>query len=582
MTKLLVRVFALLTIAMIIAGCGSGSDSKVPLITEPDEPTTVPVPNPITQKNILLIISDDQGLDGSAQYALSADIPSTSILDGLAQNGVVFENVWATPACTTSRASLLTGLYPHNSNVTFVPAILTPEFQTLPQLLENNANTAEYAAAVFGKWHLAGGKSDADHPSKVGIQHYAGNLFNLDDYYNWELTINGQTELSTEYHTSKITNLAIDWIAEQQTPWFVWLAYSAPHSPFHLPPTNLHNRDLSGTDADIQNNPRNYYLAAIEAMDTEIGRLLDSMDEEELANTLIIFIGDNGTPQRIIDTSVYATEHGKGSLYQGSLAVPLIVSGAGVERLGERESQLVTITDLFASIAQAAGIDQSTIGDSHSFYPLLSDAEATMPDFIFTEFESAETTGWTVRSASHKLIHYENGDEALFLLSENFEEITNLIESAVPIDIEQLSQLTAFAETIFPMQSNDPIDITNAILTNQSANCTDYASSYRADATDINRALAFMGSLTIDETETSCTFSTNAIPNHHFNDGEQSFPNAVSEQNDLFEITNKPILATNKTPLSLTVDNAILLNGVKVDILAAGCFSGTPHQSFTK
>ena len=205
-----------------------------------------------------------------------------------------------------------------------------------------------------------------------------------------------------------------------------------------------------------------------------------------------------------------------------------------------------------------------------------------MPDFIFTEFESAETTGWTVRSASHKLIHYENGDEALFLLSENFEEITNLIESAVPIDIEQLSQLTAFAETIFPMQSNDPIDITNAILTNQSANCTDYASSYRADATDINRALAFMGSLTIDETETSCTFSTNAIPNHHFNDGEQSFPNAVSEQNDLFEITNKPILATNKTPLSLTVDNAILLNGVKVDILAAGCFGGTPHQSFTK
>ena len=86
----------------------------------------------------------------------------------------------------------------------------------------------------------------------------------------------------------------------------LWLAYSAPHTPYHLPPQNLHSRNLSGTDADINSNPRSYYLAAIEAMDTEIGRLLSSLDQDTLRDTLIIFMGDNGTPGRVRNRSVYA------------------------------------------------------------------------------------------------------------------------------------------------------------------------------------------------------------------------------------------------------------------------------------
>ena len=143
------------------------------------------------------------------------------------------------------------------------------------------------------------------------------------------LTINGVTNRSTEYHTSAITDLAIDWIDSQARPWFLWLAYVAPHTPFHMPPEGLHTQSLSGTDADISANPRDYYLAAIEAMDTEIGRLLSGMSEAERDNTLVIYMGDNGTPSRAADRSVYA-DGTKGSFTEGGLRVPMVVSGKGV------------------------------------------------------------------------------------------------------------------------------------------------------------------------------------------------------------------------------------------------------------
>ena len=135
---------------------------------------------------------------------------------------------------------------------------------------------------------------------------------------------------------------------------------------------------------------------------------------------MIIYIGDNGTPERVVDPLVYSAGHAKGSLYQGGIAVPLIISGADVTRENEREAQLVSVSDLFATIAQAAGGSETTLNDSNSFYPLLSDPSYAMPAFIFTEFESAQTTGWTVRSQTHKLIRYENGIEELFSLVNNF------------------------------------------------------------------------------------------------------------------------------------------------------------------
>lgn len=564
--------FAIIIFSFLLLSCGGSSNvvPSAPIVTTPTAPEPDPEPDSEGTPNILLIISDDQGLDASAQYSYSSELPNTPNLNTLANQGVVFDNVWATPACTTTRATLITGKYGHNSGVTYVPAVLTDEHQILQAYIDAQVPTANYQSAVFGKWHLGGGTPLASHPNDVGINYYAGNLANLADYFEWELTVNGSTTTSNQYHTTQITNLAADWIAQQSTPWFAWVAYSAPHSPFHLPPQELHNRTLSGTAADISSNTREYYLAAIEAMDTEIGRLIDGLDDTVRENTLIIFLGDNGTPARVIDTSVYENDHAKGSLYQGGVAVPLFVSGVGVSRIGERESALVTVTDLFATIAQLAGSQISNIHDSYSFADSLTNSDAEFQPSIFTQFESASTTGIAIRNQNYKLIEYANGIRELFQVSSDFYEINNLVDD--PSVSGQLEDLVQFSNSKIQVGSGDPINITNANLSNNSGNCASYIATYTAEAIDVARDLIFIGDVSITINNNKCIFATNAIPNHDFNDGGAAFPNNVSEQNDLFEITASPNTAAAPTGLSLGVDNAILLNGVKVDLLAAGCF----------
>ncbi|PKG37460.1 YHYH protein, partial [Psychromonas sp. Urea-02u-13] len=428
-----------------------------------------------------------------------------------------------------------------------------------------------------------GGTSDT-HPNDVGVDYYAGNTGNLPDYYDWSLTINGVVENSTEYHSTKITDLALNWVAEQTTPWFAWVAYSAPHSPFHLPPESLHSRSLSGTSSDITDNKRDYYLAAIEAMDTEIGRLLSSLDEETRNNTIIIYIGDNGTPANVIDASTYSQTHSKGSLYQGGIATPFIVSGQGVTRLNERESALVTATDLYATIAEVAGVSATKVHDSQSFKALFTDGTNGGREYSYTAYKSADVTGWATRSKDYKLIEFEDGSQELYLLSgsvtgdisdalaEGFAETNNLLPTNDADLLAQVTILATVSAVIYGEETQSPIDITNVTLSSQSKNCVDYIEQFTSTVNDINKGMVFQGDLVILQIGDKCVFNTNAIPNHDFNDGGSAFPNDVSEQNDQFEITISPTKASQVTPLSLQVDNAILLNGVKVDLLAAGCY----------
>ena len=591
-----VSLHALLLAVLAQSSCGGGSGSTKnaaptsspqtshsPMVTATPEPTSTPRPSSTpepssppdsisSQPNIMLIISDDQGLDASAQYSVSSDVPKTPTLDALAAGGIVFENAWATPACATTRGTLITGLHGINSGIDTVPDYLETSTDTLQKHMRSTDASKNYQTAVIGKWHLGG--EEADHPNRVGVDYYAGNISNLSDYTNWPLTINGVQTNETRYNTSKLSDLAIAWIAEQNQPWFLWLAYSAPHSPFHLPPATLHERNLSGTESDIDTNPRNYYLAAIEAMDNEIGRILDSLSSEQRAGTLVIYVGDNGTPKRTLDTNAYIRPHSKGTLYEGGLRVPLVVSGAGVMRSNTRESALVNTVDIYATIAELVGANDVNI-DGQSFVPLLSDASASHREYNYAEYVSADVSGWAVRDANFKLIEYADGAQEFYQLSNDRDERSNLIDQAATYQ-PQIQALENYAAQIRGTPSDgggsDPTDITNAQLSETSQNCADYAKSYRSSVTDINRNMLFNGRLSISVSNGKCQFQTNAIPNHDFNDGSTAFPNAVSEQNDVFEITASPSIATSSTALSLNLDNALLLNGVKVDLLAAACY----------
>lgn len=575
MSKLLITLFT----AALLVGCNSSKPLTQTDNTDDINPG-VSLPEAVAdQPNILLIISDDQGIDASAQYGYSLDLPNTPTLDALAQNGLVFNNMWTTPACATSRAQILTGKHGIHTGVNSVPASLPLAEQSIQAYLKSQAKTQNYQTGFFGKWHLSPA-DEINRPNQFGIDYYAGSLTNLNSYTDWTLTVNGEQSQQSQYHTEKITDLAIDWITKQptDTPWFSWVAYSAPHAPFHLPPADLHNRDyLSGAQADINAHPRDYYLAAIEAMDHQIARLLDALPEQTRNNTIIIYMSDNGTPKRIIDpdTGLLSKSHSKGTLYQGGINVPFMISGELITRKGEYDDTLISGTDLFATIAEMAGLTLHEINDSHSFYDLLfAEHTASEQSFVFSNYEDTNGMSYAVRDQDFKLITHANNQMEFYQLSNEQVETNNLLDNAELSHQAQtaFNELTNQLKLFTGQPSESAIDITYATFTNRSANCASYVNAYKSDVYDINEIIAYQGAFTISLSDDKCVFTTNAIPNHDFNDGARRFPNQVSPQNDQFEVTAKPQFANETTALSLQTDNALLLNGVKVDLLAAACF----------
>jgi len=336
------RPFTIICLVFILAiACQSSDDSDTSIN-----------PSPQTEKpNILLIIADDMGLDATPNYNVGSIKPNMPNLEVMMNTGIRFNNFWSNPTCTPTRGTILTGKYGFRTGVTEVGGVMPLSETSLQSHLDNTGSG--YNHAVVGKWHLA--NNDASHPTNMGVNYYAGLLSGgVQSYTSWNFTENGQTSNTTEYTTTKFTDLAIDWVEQQTQPWFLWLAYNAPHTPFHLPPNNLHNQGNLPTDqASVDANPLPYYMAMLEAMDTEIGRLLSSMSATERENTVIIFIGDNGTPGETAQE--YISSRAKGSIYNGGINVPMVISGKNVLRVNAVEEALINSTDLFATISELAG-----------------------------------------------------------------------------------------------------------------------------------------------------------------------------------------------------------------------------------
>lgn len=132
--------------------------------------------------------------------------------------------------------------------------------------------------------------------------------------------------------------------------------------------------------------------------------------------------------------------------------------------------------------------------------------------------------------------------------------------------------LSSLPLTVAQANVNTVQDITNKTFNKTRANCGDYVGQYEATAQDVRLQRRQVATLTITADQDSCTFQSNAIPNHDFNDGKRAFPNQVKPQQQEYQVTRHPRIAPKPSPLSLRSDNAVMLNGVKVDVLAAGCF----------
>lgn len=138
----------------------------------------------------------------------------------------------------------------------------------------------------------------------------------------------------------------------------------------------------------------------------------------------------------------------------------------------------------------------------------------------------------------------------------------------------QMAGLASFAfalVAVTPLTVQAQEDITDAILTDRSANCADYANAYSAEVTDVQAGTVYSAALEITVSGDTCEITSNAVPNHDFN-ATGGFVTPVAEQNQRYTITANPEFADSPTALSLQYDNAVFLNGVKLDQMAAGCF----------
>lgn len=318
--------------------------------------------------NIVYILSDDQGWKDVGFHGSDIRTPN---IDRLANEGARLERFYAQPMCTPSRAALLTGRYPdrYGLQTLVIPSSGTYGLATDEWLMPQALQAAGYRTAIVGKWHL--GHADRKYwPRQRGFDYQYGPIIGEIDYFTHsshgvrDWFRNNEPVKETGYVTQLLGDDAVNWIDAQDadTPFFLYLAFTAPHAPYQAPQAYL---DKYGHVADPS---RRAYSAMITAMDDQIGRVLEALQRRGLRdNTLIVFQSDNGgtrdsrfTGEVDMSKSVMPADNspyrdGKASLYEGGTRVVALANWPGHIPPGTVVNERIHITDMFPTIAALAG-----------------------------------------------------------------------------------------------------------------------------------------------------------------------------------------------------------------------------------
>jgi arylsulfatase A-like enzyme len=337
--------------------------------------------------NVIVILADDLG-SGDLACCGAKDM-RTPHLDGLFASGMRFNQFYANSCvCSPTRAALLTGRYP---DLVGVPGVirthpedswghLAADAVLLPKLLKD----AGYRTGIVGKWHL--GLDSPNLPNERGFDHFHGFLGDMmDDYLTHRrhgksyLRLNDKEIDPPGHATDLFTTWACDFIKEQKSdrPFFLYLAYNAPHAPIQPPQEWLEKVQKRQPGIDVK---RAKLVALIEHMDDGVGKLLAALKEARLdENTLVIFTSDNGG-QLDLGASNGALRGSKGSMYEGGLKEPMAAAWPGRIRPGTHAERVCLTMDLFPTVLEAAGVACRHEIDSASFLPTLLGKEEASPE----------------------------------------------------------------------------------------------------------------------------------------------------------------------------------------------------------
>nr|WP_299389341.1 sulfatase [Allomuricauda sp.] len=466
-STLLRQLFVVLGIALFLFACNSNKETQ-------SKPT-----------NVVFILVDDLGWKDLGCYGSS--FHETPNIDRLASKSAVFINAYAaSPVCSPTRAALLTGKHPTRVGITdWIPgkdpkdrSLLGPkdlhqlplEETTLAEALAENG----YRTFFAGKWHLG---DEGFFPEDQGFEinmggHHKGQP--PGGYYSPYKNPKLSDGPEGEYLTDRLVDESIKFMeANRETPFLLYLSFYTVHTPIqashrHLKKFQDKRKMLKDTVAEIIQDGHGYtmqhqnnaeYASMVYAMDENVGRVLDKLEELELSdNTLVVFTSDNGglstleTDNWAAPTSVVPLRAGKGWAYEGGIRVPLIIKKPGSHK-GMTIDAAVASMDLYPTILHELQLESRPEQhvDGKNLGQLWDNPKGQVHDVLFWDFPHYHGSGWTpgcaLRKGDWKLVQfYEDNSLELYNLKNDIQEKMNLAGEQPEKLGELLSDLNSFKE----------------------------------------------------------------------------------------------------------------------------------------
>lgn len=389
--------------------------------------------------NIILIMADDMGYECLGTYG--STIYNTPVLDALALNGIKFNNCVSQPLCTPSRVKIMTGLYNYR-NYDYFGNLNTNQY-TFGNLMQE----AGYATCIAGKWQLNG----AYHKDKIldWNDNTKPNQFGFDEYCLWQLTKAGKEggryanpliEQNGKILDRNVEDYGPDIFAKyimefmerkKEEPFFIYYPMVLVHDPFVPTPDSKEwlNKDIR------QKKDTSYFKDMVSYTDKIVGRITNKLKKLDiLDNTIVIFVGDNGThPSIYSQTKNGVLRGGKGNTIAAGTHVPLIVSWPKQIKKGFVYKDLIEFSDFFPTFSDI--VKKEHISDGKSFYPILKGGKQEARKTAFVHYDPQ----WGKRVSKYKNQFVRTLDYKLYQDGSFYNLALDTLEKK-PLHIDSLQQ----------------------------------------------------------------------------------------------------------------------------------------------
>ncbi len=375
--------------------------------------------------NIIIMVADDLGWNDVGFHGSSIDTPS---LDRLAREGIELTRFYTNPVCTPTRAALMTGRDPivMGFGHSVIPPWANIGIPLDEHFMSETFRDAGYQTGMIGKWHL-GHHNRAQTPNARGFDYFYGNLTSGPDYYDHHSRVggldwqrNGNSIVEPGYNTELISRDAQRFIRERdrQRPFFLYIPWNAPHTPLQAP------KALMAKYIGQLNPQRIIFSAMTESLDTGIGRILQTLEEQGLVdNTLVLFFSDNGG-MPVVGARNTPLRGGKGNTFEGGIRVPAVIRWPAQLAANRQLDQVFNVYDIFPTLAAAAGVEPGNDKplDGVNLLPSLSgDTQPHQPMFFAADTLTPDTIRYGVIQWPWKLVRSEQvTDSGLHLVEHIF------------------------------------------------------------------------------------------------------------------------------------------------------------------